>query len=124
MTNCATGRPGAPGGVVCGGTDRTATRQRFLMCRPNNFKVFYSTHAWMQPHAPLDAHLAKKQGQTLYQTYLDLGHEVEVMADVPGLPDMVFTASAGIVRGDPSAAAEVTELLGMPAVTLELIDPC
>ena len=47
----------------------------------------------------VDAALAMAQWENLRNTYLGLGHSVEVMDDVPGLPDMVFTANAGIVKG-------------------------
>ena len=72
-----------------------ATSQRFLMCRPTYFAVDYAINPWMDPTAPVDADLAIRQWERLRQTYLDLGHTVEVIDPVPGLPDMVFAANGG-----------------------------
>lgn len=38
-----------------------------------------------------------RQWQTLHDTYLALGHEVELIDPIPGLEDMVYTANGGLV---------------------------
>lgn len=77
----------------------TATRRqhhrRYLMCRPEHFTVSYRINPWMEPARPTDTALALRQWQVLYDTYLALGHEVELIDPVPGLPDMVYTANGG-----------------------------
>ena len=49
-----------------------------------------------------------RQWETLRQTYLDLGHEVEVIDPEPGLPDMVFAANGGLVVEGRALGARFT----------------
>ena len=76
---------------------RTAHRRRYLMCRPEHFTVSYTINPWMVPANPTDTALAVRQWQKLYDTYLELGHEVELIDPVDGLPDMVYTANGGFL---------------------------
>ncbi len=71
--------------------------RRYLMCPPEYFTVAYSINPWMDVSRPTDTTLAWRQWETLRRTYLDLGHTVQVIAPVPGLPDMVFAANGGLV---------------------------
>ena len=71
--------------------------RRYLMCRPEHFTVSYTINPWMEPANPTDTALAVRQWQSLYDTYLALGHEVELIDPIPGLPDMVYTANGGFV---------------------------
>jgi N-dimethylarginine dimethylaminohydrolase len=72
----------------------------YLMCRPAYFAVDYAINPWMDPSAPVDVDLAVAQWTTLYETYLALGHTVDLIDPVPGLPDMVFAANGAIVVDD------------------------
>jgi N-dimethylarginine dimethylaminohydrolase len=74
-----------------------ASARRYLMCRPTYFAVDYAINPWMDPSAPVDTALAVAQWETLRRTYLDLGHTVELIDPVPGLPDMVFAANGATV---------------------------
>lgn len=76
---------------------RRAHRRRYLMCRPDHFTVSYRINPWMQPTRPTDTAKAVAQWQVLYDTYIALGHEVEQIDPVPGLPDMVYTANGGFL---------------------------
>ncbi|MFJ9773528.1 dimethylargininase [Kitasatospora sp. NPDC101157] len=76
---------------------RTATPRRLLMCRPQHFDVTYSINPWMHPEKPVDRELALLQWERLREVYLSLGHTVEVIDPVPGLPDMVFAANGATV---------------------------
>ena len=78
-------------------TRRVATPRTYLMCPPAHFAVTYAINPWMRPDEPADAGLALRQWDRLRQTYLELGHEVRVIAPVPGLPDMVFAANGAMV---------------------------
>ena len=49
------------------------------MCRPEHFDVSYAINPWMDVTLGVDRELAVRQWETLRQTYLDLGHEVEVI---------------------------------------------
>ena len=162
---------------------REATPRRYLMCEPKYFTVEYSINPWMDPSAPVSAELAVKQWTELADTYRRLGHRVDTIRPVQGLPDMVFAANSGTVvhgrvlgarfrnpqrtaeadhfrrwfldhgyrdvvmptavneaegdfawtghfllagtgfRTDAAAHAEAQEVLGVPVVSLQLVDP-
>ncbi|MDT5043244.1 MAG: hypothetical protein QOE51_4229 [Actinoplanes sp.] len=82
------------------------TTRRFLMCRPTHFAVTYRINPWMDPTAPYDTVLAISQWETLRQTYLDLGHTVELIDPLPGLPDMVFAANGATVIDGKALAVQ------------------
>jgi N-dimethylarginine dimethylaminohydrolase len=162
---------------------RVPTRRRYLMCPPRYFTVAYSINPWMDPTQPVSVAVAMSQWTALKCVYERLGHTVEVIDPVAGLPDMVFAANSGTVvegrvlgarfrapertaeadhyrrwfldngyrdvvmpesineaegdfawtgdvllaghgfRTDPAAHAEAQEVLGVPVVSLRLIDP-
>ncbi|HEX6353871.1 dimethylargininase [Actinophytocola sp.] len=164
-------------------TGREQTARRYLMCEPKYFTVEYSINPWMDPNEPVSAELAVKQWTELADTYRRLGHRVDTIRPVRGLPDMVFAANSGTVvhgrvlgarfrnsqrtaeadhfrrwfldhgyrdvtmpaatneaegdfawtgqillagtgfRTDPAAHAEAQEVLGVPVVSLQLVDP-
>lgn len=79
---------------------RTARLRSFVLCPPTHFAVDYSINPWMQPDLGVDRALAVKQWEDLWQTYVRLGHHLQQMTPAPGLPDIVFTANAGLVIGD------------------------
>jgi N-dimethylarginine dimethylaminohydrolase len=80
-----------------GSSGRIQQVRRYLMCRPEHFTVSYTINPWMEPANPTDTALAVRQWQDLYDAYLRLGHEVELIDPIPGLPDMVYTANGGFV---------------------------
>lgn len=79
------------------GAERVQQHRRYLMCRPEHFTVSYSINPWMEPSRPTDTALAVRQWQALYDTYVSLGHEIELIDPLEGLPDMVYTANGGFV---------------------------
>jgi N-dimethylarginine dimethylaminohydrolase len=78
---------------------RTPTPRRYLMCPPTHFAVDYAINPWMVPGTRVDRALALAQWDVLRRTYLDLGHAVDLLAPVPGLPDMVYAANGATVFG-------------------------
>jgi N-dimethylarginine dimethylaminohydrolase len=93
---------------------------RYLMCRPTYFAVDYTINPWMDPSTPVDTDLAIRQWTSLRDTYRALGHTVEEIDPIPGLPDMVFAANGatvidGVVYGAqfrfPERAAEAPAYL-------------
>jgi N-dimethylarginine dimethylaminohydrolase len=70
------------------------------MCRPTYFAVDYAINPWMDPTAPVDVDRAVAQWTTLYETYRAMGHTVDLIEPVPGLPDMVFAANGATVVDD------------------------
>ena len=72
---------------------------RFLMCRPIYFEVEYEINPWMNQDKPLDRDLAERQWDELRQTLESLPNvEIELIEPQAGLPDLVFTANAGVVK--------------------------
>ncbi len=76
---------------------RNAHHRRYLMCRPEHFTVSYTINPWMEPANPTDTAVAVRQWQDLYDTYISLGHEIELIDPIEGLPDMVYTANGGFL---------------------------
>jgi N-dimethylarginine dimethylaminohydrolase len=87
---------------------RTPRPRRYLMCPPEHFAVSYAINAWMDLTVPVDRGLALAQWESLRRTYLDLGHRVDVIDPVPGLPDMVFAANGGLVVEGRALGARFT----------------
>ncbi|WP_344442493.1 dimethylargininase [Kitasatospora nipponensis] len=79
---------------------RTARPRHYLMCRPSYFTVDYRINPWMDPAKPTDTALAVLQWERLYALYQELGHTVELIEPVPGLPDMVYAANGATVLDD------------------------
>jgi len=76
------------------------TRQSILMCPPQYYGVDYVINPWMQGQlGRTDRALAHRQWDGLRQA-LSAGAEIVLIDAQPGLPDMVFTANAGMVRGN------------------------
>jgi N-dimethylarginine dimethylaminohydrolase len=80
-------------------TERVARPRQFLMCRPEHFEVRYRINPWMRPGTLVDRDRAIAQWEALRQAYLDLGHRVDLLDPVPGLPDMVYAANGATVVG-------------------------
>jgi N-dimethylarginine dimethylaminohydrolase len=152
------------------------------MTAPRFFAVDYAINPWMDTTAPVDPAVAVAQWEQLRDTYHRLGHVVELVDPVAGLPDMVYAANGGLIangtavvarfkypqrqgesdayaewmrahgyipihtrhvnegqgdllpvsgmvlagmgfRTDPRAHAEVAEIIGLPVVSLQLVDP-
>jgi N-dimethylarginine dimethylaminohydrolase len=78
------------------------------MCPPEHFSVEYAINPWMDVTRGADRALAMRQWEALRRTYLDLGHEVQLIAPEPGLPDMVFAANGGLVVEGQALGARFT----------------
>ncbi|MFI1867844.1 dimethylargininase [Streptomyces jumonjinensis] len=76
---------------------RHASPRRYLMCPPAHFMVTYSINPWMDPAKPVDLPLAMTQWEDLRDRYRALGHTVELLEPLPGLPDMVYAANGATV---------------------------
>jgi N-dimethylarginine dimethylaminohydrolase len=88
--------------------------RRLLVCPPTYFDVVYDINPWMgatlREHAEVDRGRAVEQWRGLVDTYRSLGHVVEVIDPVPGLPDMVFTANAATVIAGKALTARFRHL--------------
>jgi N-dimethylarginine dimethylaminohydrolase len=73
---------------------------RFLMCPPTHYGIEYEINPWMSRLHATDPRLAQAQWDGLRRTLTaDCGAEIELIEAVAGLPDLVFTANAGLVSG-------------------------
>jgi N-dimethylarginine dimethylaminohydrolase len=70
---------------------------RILMCPPDHYGIEYEINPWMSRSRGSTPDRAKAQWKALHDTLLGLGVRVETMTPRPGLPDLVFTANAGLV---------------------------
>ena len=77
--------------------ERQASLRHYVMTPPQFFAVGYAINPWMDTTNPVDAAVAVSQWQRLQDVYLQLGHSVELVAPVPGLPDMVYAANGGLI---------------------------
>ena len=83
----------------------TTERDKILMCPPDFFTVDYVINPWMAGNEDsLNLDRAKRQWQELRDTVAEFA-DVVTMGAVPDLPDMVFTANAGVVYGDKAIAS-------------------
>jgi len=74
--------------------------QSFLMCRPTHYAIAYEINPWMSLKRPANRRRAASQWQTLYRVLTrELGARVELLPPRAGVPDLVFTANAGLVVG-------------------------
>jgi N-dimethylarginine dimethylaminohydrolase len=162
--------------------ERASSPRHYVMTAPTFFAVEYAINPWMDTTTAVDTHVAMNQWETLRQTYKELGHTVELVEPVAGLPDMVYAANGGLLlngkavvarfaypqragesvayaewmarhgfdpaetrhvnegqgdllavgsivlagygfRTERQAHAEIAALVGMPVVSLELVDP-
>jgi N-dimethylarginine dimethylaminohydrolase len=67
------------------------------MCPPDYFGIEYEINPWMNVRAGSDPERARAQWNALLGSLEALGVAIELVAPVAGLPDLVFTANAGMV---------------------------
>ncbi|MBD1895730.1 MULTISPECIES: TIGR00300 family protein [unclassified Coleofasciculus] len=73
---------------------------RFLMCAPDHYDVDYVINPWMEGNIHKSSRdRAVEQWQKLHYVLKDHAI-VDLVAPQRGVPDMVFTANAGLVLGD------------------------
>jgi N-dimethylarginine dimethylaminohydrolase len=70
---------------------------RILMCPPDYYGIEYEINPWMNRLVASDPAGSHRQWRALHDTIVALGVRVERLEPVPGLPDLVFTANAGLV---------------------------
>ena len=90
--------------------------RRYLMCPPEHFGVLYEINPWMHREVSVDRDRAMSQWQGLRSALEAAGAVVDLLPAPEGVPDIVFTANAGLVNGrqfipsrfrHPERAAEV-----------------
>ncbi|MCQ8279928.1 arginine deiminase-related protein [Acetobacteraceae bacterium KSS8] len=74
----------------------------FLLVDPAHFEVSYRINPWMEPgawaaDAERNSRAARASFEALSASLRSAGARLEIADGVPGLPDMVFPANAGVV---------------------------
>lgn len=77
-----------------------AESPRILMCSPEHYGIEYEINPWMDRRIKSDPAESSSQWEGLRRVLVELGATVELLEPVAGLPDMVFTANAGLVFRD------------------------
>jgi N-dimethylarginine dimethylaminohydrolase len=85
--------------------ERTARVRHYAMTSPRFFAVEYAINPWMDTTTPVDSAVAVAQWKNLRETYHRLGHVVDLIDPVAGLPDMVYAANGGLIVNDTAVVA-------------------
>ena len=91
--------------AACATRRRVSSPRHYAMTAPTFFAVEYAINPWMDTSIPVDTHVALNQWETLRQTYKELGHTVELIEPLAGLPDMVYAANGGLLVNGKAVAA-------------------
>ena len=73
--------------------------RRLLLCPPDYYGIEYEINPWMNRAENAVPEIARQQWGGLMTKLENLGCQVELLKPVAKLPDMVFTANAGMVVG-------------------------
>jgi N-dimethylarginine dimethylaminohydrolase len=71
-----------------------------LMCPPDFYGIEYEINPWMNRQRGADVAAAREQWGLLQAAIVAAGARVELLPARPRLPDLVFTANAGLVHRD------------------------
>jgi arginine dihydrolase len=72
-------------------------RPQILMCSPDYYGIEYEINPWMSRQRQADHDLAIEQWEGLVAILTRLGVDISLLDPAPGLPDLVFTANAGLI---------------------------
>jgi N-dimethylarginine dimethylaminohydrolase len=73
------------------------SQPHILMCPPDYYGIEYEINPWMSRSRGSDRARAMEQWTALANILRGLGVQVELLKPQPGLPDLVFTANAGMI---------------------------
>jgi N-dimethylarginine dimethylaminohydrolase len=73
------------------------SKPTILMCPPDHYGIEYEINPWMSRAHQSDQTLARQQWHLLHSLLTRLGADIRLMEAVRGLPDLVFTANAGLI---------------------------
>lgn len=76
-----------------------SSTERFLMCPPDRFEVEYVINPWMEGNIHRSSRETAAEQWRALHAILQEQAAVEDITPQPGLPDMVFTANAGVAVG-------------------------
>lgn len=70
------------------------------MCPPDFYGIHYEINPWMNRERQANHDVSVSQWNALRHCLRTAGAEIELLSPVDGLPDLVFTANAGLVHRD------------------------
>src|ERR1700730_12006014 len=73
--------------------------RELLLCPPDYYGIEYEINPWMSRARGADVALAQQQWKNLHTTLAKLECKIHLVKPQPKLPDMVFTANAGLTVG-------------------------
>ncbi len=73
--------------------------RELLLCAPDYYSIEYEINPWMSRARGAETELAKAQWRGLHETLSSLPTIIHLVPPQPKLPDMVFTANAGLAVG-------------------------
>lgn len=73
--------------------------RQLLLCPPDHYGIEYEINPWMSREHNADPRLATSQWHGLRDKLRELGCDVQLLPAQPRLPDLVFTANAGLLVG-------------------------
>ena len=80
--------------------DERGFKRRLLLCPPDYYGVEYEINPWMSRAREPEPETAREQWNRLKQKLESLNCQVELLEPQKKLPDMVFTANAGLVMSN------------------------
>jgi N-dimethylarginine dimethylaminohydrolase len=72
-------------------------KNRFLMCAPRHFEVAYVINPWMEGNVAHGSNAAAIRQWNALLRLMRRFADVDCMTAAPGVPDLVFTANAGLI---------------------------
>ncbi len=82
------------------------TRPQILMCPPDHYGIDYEINPWMSRRRPTDRELALLQWHALRRLLEQAGATIWYLPPIRGLPDLVFTANAALIRGETAVLSQ------------------
>src|SRR5205807_353847 len=73
--------------------------RELLLCPPDYYGIEYEINPWMSRARGAESAVAQEQWAGLRATLSKLDCKIELVPPQPNLPDMVFTANAGLAVG-------------------------
>ncbi|MFN2476148.1 MAG: dimethylarginine dimethylaminohydrolase family protein [Chthoniobacterales bacterium] len=73
--------------------------RELLLCPPDHYAIEYEINPWMSRARAADTPMVQAQWKGLYEELKTLDAKVHLITPQPRLPDMVFTANAGLTVG-------------------------
>jgi N-dimethylarginine dimethylaminohydrolase len=77
----------------------------FLLCPPSHYGIHYVINPWMSEHVGDAQSSVAVQQWGAFRDILAQYAAIELMPEVPELPDLVFTANAAVIRGSLAVLA-------------------